>query len=279
MSHRLTRRIVWLFPVLALLVTATRLAGQDDTAPAPAPAAESEATEPADDEAGHEAGQAEHEAGQEAKAEGKATEPHDTHGDDTAGHEGPAAGGGHGGDDHHDPFDLSATNATESQDKPQELRTDLAIWTLVVFLLLLAVLTRFAWRPLMNGLERREQHIAEMIEDARRSSEKAAAFLKQYEAKMAATSDEIRDMMAQARKDAEQAKERILGEASVAAQRERERAVADINVAKNAALQEMTEKSVDLAVTVAGRLIHRQLTVDDRANLVREALGQLPSQN
>ena len=66
-----------------------------------------------------------------------------------------------------------------------------------------------------------------MIDDAKQSAEKAATQLKEYEAKLAAAGEEARDMVSQARKDAEAAKERIVAEAQDAAERERQRAVAD----------------------------------------------------
>jgi F-type H+-transporting ATPase subunit b len=107
----------------------------------------------------------------------------------------------------------------------------------------------------------------------------AAAQLRQYEAKLAAATEESREILNQARKDAEAARERILAEAQAIAQRERQRAIDDIQTAKNAALQEMTQKSVDLAVSMAGRLVRRQLKAEDHSQLIREMLEQFPSRN
>jgi F-type H+-transporting ATPase subunit b len=75
------------------------------------------------------------------------------------------------------------------------------------------------------------------------------------------------------------ARERILADAQAAARLERQRAVEDITAAKNVALQEMTQKSVDLAVALAGRLVRRNLSGEDHAQLVREVLDQFPSKN
>ena len=118
-----------------------------------------------------------------------------------------------------------------------------------------------------------------MIEEARQGQEKAAEQLKQYEAKLAAAGEEARELVAQARKDAETAKERILAEAQQAADRQRQRAIEDIQVAKNVALQEITKTSVDLAVNLAGRIVRRQLNAADHKQLIGEAMDQLPSRN
>ncbi len=186
-------------------------------------------------------------------------------------------GGGHGG--HHDPTDLSHQNAGPQLEDPSQFRSDLAIWTFVVFLCLLLILGKFAWGPVMDGLEKREQSIAAMIEEAKQGQEKAAEQLKQYEAKLAAAGEEAQRLVAQARKDAEAAKERILAEAQQAASRERQRAVEDIQVAKNVALQEITKTGVDLAVNLAGRIVRQQLKAEDHSQLIREAMDQLPSRN
>jgi F-type H+-transporting ATPase subunit b len=223
------------------------------------------------------AGEAGHAKDDHATSAAHTSGTSETHGDASHAADGHAAHGG--GHDHHDPFDLSHQNATKAISQVDELKADLALWSFVVFLLLLAVLSKFAWGPIMQGLHAREESIAAMIDDAKASSEKAAEMLRQYEAKLAAASDEINELRVQARKDAEATKDRVLAEARDAAQRERERAVADIGLAKTAALQEITSKSVDLAVILASRLIQRQLTADDRVGLVREALDQMPSRN
>jgi F-type H+-transporting ATPase subunit b len=194
-----------------------------------------------------------------------------------AAHEAHGGSAGHG--EHHDPTDLSHQNASAQIEAPVQWKTDLAVATLLVFLCLLLLLGKFAWQPIMEGLERRENAIAANIEEARRSADKAALQLRQYEAKLAAATDEAREIVGQARKDADAARERILAEAQEAALRERQRAVEDISMAKNAAIQEMTQRSVDLAVTLAGRLVRKQLSRDDHAQLIREVLDQFPSKN
>ena len=185
---------------------------------------------------------------------------------------------GHAGG-HEDPYDLSHLNSTSKLEDPSEFKSDLAIWTVVVFLCLLGLLLKFAWRPVLEGLQKREQSIAAMIDDAKQSADRAAEQLRQYEARLAVASEEAQKMLAQARRDAGGVKDQIVAEAQAAATRERDRAVADIENAKNTALQEMTQKSVDLAVLLAGRIVRRQLSPEDQARLIREAVEQLPSRN
>ena len=186
------------------------------------------------------------------------------------GHEGDDAHGDHGA---HDPTDLSHNNATASLSNPAELRFDLAIYTAVVFFLLLAILYKFAWGPISHGLETREKSIADKIEQARRAADEATAQLKQYEAKLAAAADEARAIVAQAHKDGEATREKIVAEANASAQRERERAVADINAAKNEALREIAKQSVDTAIALAGNIVKREVKPAEHERLINDALS------
>jgi len=74
-------------------------------------------------------------------------------------------------------------------------------------------------------------------------------------------------------------RESIVNEARVAAQKERERAVADINSAKQAALSEIAESSVKTAISLAGRILHREIGPQDHDRLAREAAEQFTSNN
>lgn len=192
----------------------------------------------------------------------------------------PAAPGGEAGEHGvHDETNLAEGNASSALPSPADLRFDLAIYSLVVFLLLLAILYKFAWGPIARGLEHREETIARQIEEARLASEKAAHQLQEYEARLAAATEEARQLVGQARKDAEVAKDNIMAEARQLAQKERERAVADITAAKNQALTEIAQKSVNTAVSLAGSIIRREVKPADHEALISDALGQFTKLN
>jgi F-type H+-transporting ATPase subunit b len=182
-------------------------------------------------------------------------------------------------DGHTDPYDIGHGNATANLTQPQEWRFDLSIWTFVVFLLLLAILTKFAWGPIAAALEQREETIARQIEEARLASQRAATQLKQYEARLAAATDEARQIVGQARKDADVAREKIVAEAQAAAQRERDRAVAEITAAKNQALDEIAQKSVQTAVSLASNIVRREVKASEHEALIGDALSQFSKLN
>ena len=189
------------------------------------------------------------------------------------------AGDNHGGGAHHDDTDLSHANSTSMLTSPADARFDTAIYTFVIFLLLLIILGKFAWGPISQGLDKRERGIEEKIEEARIGAEKAAEQLRMYEARLAAAAEEARQIATQARVEAEAAKEQMLSEAKALAARERERAVADIAAAKNTALREIAEKSVNTAVNLAKDIVKREIKPNDHAQLIRDAMEKFPSAN
>ncbi|MFO0938729.1 MAG: hypothetical protein U0798_19680 [Gemmataceae bacterium] len=152
---------------------------------------------------------------------------------------------------------------------------DLSIYSVIVFVLLFLLLSKFAWPQISAGLLAREKQLAEAkdaADQAKADAEKMHATLK---AEFAAASDKIRAMMDEARKDADvlRAKEREVGIKEAAA--ERDRAKREIEVAKEQALQDIYQKSVEVASLISSKAIRRNLTAADHSRLIDEALSDL----
>ena len=155
---------------------------------------------------------------------------------------------------------------------PMKFDADLAMFTLIIFIGLLIVLTKYAWKPLMEGLTQRETSIADKISSAEQANEQAQANLRQYEQKLASVNDEANEILAEAKQDGIAAKEKIIAEAQAEAQRQREKALADINAARNQAVRELAEKSVDSAVSLAGNIVGRSLDKSDHSRLIEDSI-------
>lgn len=181
---------------------------------------------------------------------------------------------GEKGGAHHDDTDKSHANASDELNSPAELRFELTVATMVVFLLLVGLLAKFAWGPISQGLDKREQHIATMISDAERNAKESEQRLKELEARLSAQAEEARQALSAARREGEVIKDKLVGEAQAAAQAEKDRAVDDIRAAKNAALREIAQKSVNTAVDLAKNLIHREVNAGDHAQLIKDSLAQ-----
>jgi F-type H+-transporting ATPase subunit b len=162
---------------------------------------------------------------------------------------------------------------------PVSVNPDLAVFTAVIFLVLLVILWKFAWGPIIEGLQRREQAIADEIAAAEQSNQKAEQLLSEYESRLSSAADEVRALLDQGRRDADSQKQQIIAEAQEAARTEKERAVREIDSAKNEALSELAERSVDTAVDLAGRIVGKQLEAADHTRLIQDALEKFPSRN
>jgi len=184
-------------------------------------------------------------------------------------HAGEEAAEDHAGEDHAGEEHAAAIN-------PLAFDPDLALFTLLIFLLLLAVLWKFAWGPIAAGLDKREQSIADQIAAAQAANEQAKTLLGQYEQKLAAASGEVRAILDEARRDAEHTQQEILAKARADARLERDRAIREIEIATDSALKELAERSTNMAVDLAGRIVQAQLKPADHTRLIDEAMAKFP---
>lgn len=169
-----------------------------------------------------------------------------------------------------------AGNATAKLNPLTSWRGDMALWTAVVFLLLLLVLGKFAWGPIVQGLDRREQGIADQVAQAERNNQQARELLAQYEKKLADSREEIRKMIEQGRRAGEEAGRQVIEKAKEDAAAEHERALREIEAATAGALKELSERSATLAVQLAGRIVQAELKPADHAQLIAQAMADFP---
>lgn len=150
-----------------------------------------------------------------------------------------------------------------------------AVWTLLIFALVVFILGKFAWGPLLRVLQRREEFIRESLATAKREREAAEAQLKEYEARLDKAREEASVIVEDGRRDAELTARRILDEAREASKTEQQRAIREIGIARDTALRDLYERSTQLAIEMAGLVLKRELTAQDQQRLIEEALGKL----
>ena len=156
-------------------------------------------------------------------------------------------------------------------------RYDLGIFTLIVFGALCFVLFKYAWPKIADGLDKREARLLALKSDAEKAKQDAEDVRAQLHAEFATAQDKIRAMMDEARRDAEglRVKERETGSREAAA--ERDRAKREIESAKDAALADLYQQSVDLATKLSAKALGRNITADDHRKLLDESLAELKS--
>ena len=150
-----------------------------------------------------------------------------------------------------------------------------ALWVVIIFVVLLAVLYPTAWKSVLAGLKAREQRIRNDIAEAEAARAKAEATLKEFNTQLATAEQRTRDMLAKATIDGEKLATSIRMNAQAEAEEIKERANREIEAARDAALREIYEKTAELATSVAEKIIRRNLNASDQQDLVRQSLDQL----
>ena len=162
---------------------------------------------------------------------------------------------------------------------PLAAKVDLGIYSLVVFLGFLALLTKFCWKPLMDGLNQRETNIRGAVQSAEAARDEAAALLAEHKTRMAGVDDEVKEIIAEARRDAETTKADIIAAANSEAESARDRGLADIERARQQALADLANRERDLVVSATEQVLGRTIDENDRQRLIDDALNQFASRN
>lgn len=150
----------------------------------------------------------------------------------------------------------------------------LFVWTLVAFLVVLFILKKFAWKPILNALNERETGIAASIAAADRVRKEMAQMQSENEKLMMQAREERTAML----KEAKETRDRIVNEAKDAAKAEANKIIADaqqqIQSQKMAALTEVKNEIGQLAVEVAEKVLRRQLATSEAQSAYADLLAE-----
>lgn len=150
-----------------------------------------------------------------------------------------------------------------------------AIWTILIFLLVLVVLGRFAWTPILQGLQDREAFIRDALAEAKQQRDDAEARMREYEAKLAAAREEVDGIMDEARRDADVLRQREEARAKEEADKIIARARREIEVASDAAVKDLYARATQLATAAAAAVLRREIRAEDHERLVAESIASL----
>jgi F-type H+-transporting ATPase subunit b len=150
-----------------------------------------------------------------------------------------------------------------------------ALWTVVIFVLVVLVLGKFAWSPILDQLKAREKFIHDALSSAKQQREAAEATLKEYGEKLRAARAEADAIIAQSRGDAERLREEMRQKAKGEADTIVQNAERQIRLETGRALQQIRHEAADLSVMIASKLIQRNLSKEDNEKLIEDALRQV----
>jgi F-type H+-transporting ATPase subunit b len=141
-----------------------------------------------------------------------------------------------------------------------------------------ALLARFAWRPLLEALERRQATIAQSLDDAQRARQELERLQHESVQMMAAARNEAEAIIARSRSDAEALREELKQKARSEAATIVKNAERQIQLETARAIQQIRHEAVDLSVAIASKILRRQVSREDNEALIQEALKQAESQ-
>lgn len=151
----------------------------------------------------------------------------------------------------------------------------LMIWTLILFLFTMWVLSKLAFPRIQEALDRRAKAIRESIEAAERQRRESDELLEEYRGRLAEAREQADDIMARARKAAETAE----AEATSAGKEKREELIGaakrDIEAETRRSLQQIRREVADLTVLATEKVTRKTLTAEDQRRLVEEALSEV----
>jgi len=152
------------------------------------------------------------------------------------------------------------------------------IWTLVIFLAVLAILGKFAWGPLLAALQKREDFIRDSLERARRERQEAEELLRKYTDQINKARDEASAIVEEGRRDAEAVRRKIEAEARAGADDIVKRSKREIEIAHQHALKEIYQEVADLSTRIAGQIIGREIKPDEHRQFVAQSLEDIRRQ-
>lgn len=143
-----------------------------------------------------------------------------------------------------------------------------SFWTILVFVALMVVLTRLAWKPLLAGLNARQTHIEEQLKSAENSRVKAEHLLDEYKQQGLTV---VREATEQAQRHQQQMAEKTREETMAI----RRRAHEEIESARTTAMDDLWKQTGDIVLNVSSEVLGRSLTEQDNQRLIDEAVAHI----
>ncbi len=151
----------------------------------------------------------------------------------------------------------------------------LFIWTILTFLVLLFLLRKFAWKPLLTMLESREKMIRDSLDDAEKAKLELERLNQESEEIVAKARSEAQTVVSEGKSTAEKMKEGILNTAQEKADQLMEEARKQIKAEKEKAILEIKSEVVDLSLEITKKLIGKNISKADNQSLIEESLKEI----
>ncbi|WP_251551783.1 F0F1 ATP synthase subunit B [Neobacillus muris] len=148
------------------------------------------------------------------------------------------------------------------------------VFQLLMFIILLALLKKFAWGPLMGIMKQREEHISTEIQSAENSRKEAEKILQEQRNLIKEARNEAASLIESARKQGDIQREEIITTARSEAERIKEAAKLEIEQQKEKAVAAIREQVASLSVLIASKVIEKNLNAEDQDKLINEYIQE-----
>jgi F-type H+-transporting ATPase subunit b len=146
--------------------------------------------------------------------------------------------------------------------------------TVIIFGILMALLKKFAWGPLMGIMTQREELVSSEIEAAEKARKESAALLEEQKALLKEARTEAQAIIESAKKQGDLQKEEIVSAARTEANRLKESAVREIETEKEKAILAVREEVVSLSVLAASKVLGKEISEEDNSALIKETIAK-----
>ncbi|KGR80159.1 F0F1 ATP synthase subunit B [Ureibacillus manganicus] len=146
--------------------------------------------------------------------------------------------------------------------------------TLIIFLVLMILLKKFAWGPLMGIMRQREELVASEIDAAENARKEAAKTLEEQKALLKEARTEAQTIVESAKKQGDIQREEIISAARAEANRLKESAVREIETEKEKAILAVREEVVSLSVLAASKVLGKEISEEDNSALIKETIAK-----
>ena len=157
-----------------------------------------------------------------------------------------------------------------------DINPGLILWTLITFLILLVILRKAAWKPLLGALTAREEKIGTALQEAEDAQQEGRRLLEENRRQLALAEEQSQRVIREGREMGERLKAEILDKANASSRHMIDQAREEIRREKNAALGQLRAEVADLAVMAAGKLLDANLDNAASRRLVDAAIRELP---
>ena len=166
----------------------------------------------------------------------------------------------------------------EGHEKPSLLSVNpgLIIWTIIIFVLLLLLLSKIAWKPLIKSLNDREASIKDTIENAEKQNKEAQELLEQNKKALSEANATVQKLINEGRDNANKIRDDIMKKANDDSRKMIEQAKVEIIQQQNSALEQLKDEISDIAIKAAEKIINTNLDANKQKKIINDFLNRIP---